>query len=327
MKLKRLAIVGLGSIGRRHFRLIKNAYPEIEIIIVHHGTKCKEESMAHLCVSSIQEAIENNIQAAIISSPTSFHIEQAIELVNSGIHLLIEKPLSNSFDKINELSKLIEKNKTKVLTGYVLRFDTGAMQLKEWLLDKKIGDILHVRIECGSFLPDWRPGQNYLNSVSVSAKLGGGVLTELSHELDYLCWFFGRPIKLYAKLRNTGKLKVDVEDQVDLIVTSKEGYPITVQLDFNRRHPTRICEIQTEHGKLTWNAIDKTTSWEQKDKKTILRKFSFDRDYIYQEQIKNFVDCIENNQEPVCSFEDGVDALKLIIAAYHSNKINQEVII
>ena len=105
MKLTKIAIVGLGSIGRRHLRLIKEIVPDIEVILVRSGKgqSWLEESMADHVVFSIQSAIKMNIQAAIISSPTTFHVEQAVQLVASGIHLLIEKPLSNSMDGVKEL--------------------------------------------------------------------------------------------------------------------------------------------------------------------------------------------------------------------------------
>ncbi len=67
------------------------------------------------------------------------------------------------------------------------------------LFDKSfIGQTLYTSVECGSYLPDWRPGNNYKKSVSAKKDLGGGVLLELSHELDYIRWIFGEIKNIYA---------------------------------------------------------------------------------------------------------------------------------
>ena len=82
MRVNRLAIIGLGSIGRRHLRLVSEIRPDIEIIVVRsgHGFSCREEKEATKIVYSINEAIQEGIQAAIISSPTTLHLKQSLEL-------------------------------------------------------------------------------------------------------------------------------------------------------------------------------------------------------------------------------------------------------
>jgi len=254
-----LAIVGLGSIGRRHLRLISEIRPDIEIIVVRsgHGGECDEESMATKTVYSIGDAIKEGIQAAIVSSPATLHLKQSLELAKNGIHLLIEKPISHTSDRVKELLKIVNENRITTMVGYVLRYDLGAIKFKNWLDNKIKGKILHARIECGSYLPDWRLDQNYRKTVSALPELGGGVLLELSHELDYLHWFFGNPVDVQAQIRNSGTLDINVEDQADLLITSKQGYPITVQIDFNRRHIERKCKVLTTEGELIWDAVIK----------------------------------------------------------------------
>jgi len=329
MKLTKIAIVGLGSIGRRHLRLIKEIAPDIEVILVRSGKgqSWLEESMADHVVFSIQSAIKMNIQAAIISSPTTFHVEQAVQLVASGIHLLIEKPLSNSMDGVKELQKLALNNSCTILIGYALRFDLAARKFKQWLGDKQLGKFLHARIECGSYLPDWRPEQDYRTTVSASKKLGGGVLLELSHELDYLCWFFGKPISVYGQLRNSGELGIDVEDQVDLLMFSEKGFPMTVQIDFNRRRSTRVCNLQTTEGELTWDAIQKSVIWKSANDEKVEENFEFERDYIYIEQMKNFIRSIEKKSDPVVSLQDGINVMELIESVKISNRTGKKIIL
>jgi len=317
-----LAIVGLGSIGRRHLRLISEIRPDIKIIVVRsgHGSACDEEKMAVKITDSIGDAIKEGIQAAIISSPATLHLKQSLELAKNGIHLLIEKPISHTSDRVKELLKIVNENRITTMVGYVLRYDLGAMKFKNWLDNKVKGKILHARIECGSYLPDWRPDQDYRKTVSALPELGGGVLLELSHELDYLHWFFGNPVDVQAQIRNSGTLDINVEDQADLLITSKQGYPITVQIDFNRRHIERKCKVLTTEGELIWDAVNKNVTWKGVNKEQSKYEYNNERNSIYRKQLEVFFDCIENDNDPIVTVKDGINVISLIDAVRNASE-------
>jgi len=329
MKLNCLAIIGLGSIGRRHLRLLSKIRSDIKIIAVRsgHGSECEEEKIASKTVYSIGEAIKYGIQAAIVSSPAILHLEQSLELAKNGVHLLIEKPLSYSLDRTDELLEVVNNNSLIAMVGYVLRYDSGAIEFKNWISNKITGEILHARIECGSYLPDWRPGQNYRKSVSALSELGGGALLELSHELDYLHWFFGKPIDVQAKIRNSGTINVNVEDQFDLLMTSEQGYSILAQVDFNRRYVKRKCTVLTAEGELTWDAVKQNVTWKTVNEGSSSYDYNNERDYIYRTQLEIFIDCIENDNASIVTVEDGINVLRLIDAARDSSKNGYKIIL
>ena len=317
-----LAIVGLGSIGRRHLRLISEIRPDIKIIVVRsgHGSACDEEKMAVKITDSIGDAIKEGIQAAIISSPATLHLKQSLELAKNGIHLLIEKPISHTSDRVKELLKIVNENRITTMVGYVLRYDLGAIKFKNWLDNKIKGKILHARIECGSYLPDWRPDQDYRKTVSALSELGGGVLLELSHEIDYLYWFFGKPKDVQAQIRNSGTLDINVEDQVDLLMTSEQGYCISVQIDFNRRHVERKCKVLTTEGELIWDAVNKNVTWKGVNKEQFKYEYNNERNSIYRKQLEVFFDCIENDNDPIVTVKDGINVISLIDAVRNSSE-------
>ena len=317
-----LAIVGLGSIGRRHLRLISEIRPDIKIIVVRsgHGSACDEEKMAVKITDSIGDAIKEGIQAAIISSPATLHLKQSLELAKNGIHLLIEKPISHTSDRVKELLKIVNENRITTMVGYVLRYDLGAIKFKNWLDNKIKGKILHARIECGSYLPDWRPDQDYRKTVSALSELGGGVLLELSHEIDYLYWFFGKPKDVQAQIRNSGTLDINVEDQVDLLMTSEQGYCISVQIDFNRRHVERKCKVLTTEGELIWDAVNKNVTWKGVNKEQSKYEYNNERNSIYRKQLEVFFDCIENDNDPIVTVKDGINVISLIDAVRNASE-------
>ena len=259
MKVKHIAVVSLGSIGRRHLRLLRKLRPDIEITAIRYGESYNfpEEMLVDRTVYSIQEALKLNIQAAIVSSPATNHLNQGQELAAAGIHLLMEKPLSSTLDGVSEFQKVIKKSEIVCLMGYVMRYDPVAISFFELLQKKHVGDILHARVECGSYLPFWRPGVDYLETVSAKRDLGGGVLLELSHEFDYIRWFFNSIDTVVAEIHNSGTLNVDVEECADIIFKTIQGFPISLHLDFNRQHPCRFCSVQGTAGELTWDATKK----------------------------------------------------------------------
>jgi len=327
MGVSHVAIVGLGGIGCRHLRLLKETRPDIEVTLVRsgHGRKWPEKDLADRTVSSITAAVEKNIQAAIIATPANMHLEQAKELAQAGIHMLVEKPLSHRSDGIDQLIAKVQENEIIGMVGYVFRHHPAAKRFKKLFDAGTLGKPLHARVECGSYLPEWRPEQDYKKTVSASKDLGGGVLLELSHELDYIRWFLGDITEVTAKLYNSGTLEIDVEDSADLILNSKGSVPVSMHIDFNRRHPVRKCEVQGTNGMLTWNVLEQKISWELIGVEARDELFNFGRDFVYREQLSHFLNCIEHGTPPAVTLADGEAVLRLVEAAKISHDTGHRV--
>lgn len=323
--IKRLALAGLGSIGRRHLRMLKVLRPEVEVILVRsgHGRNWPELSLSQETVGSIEEAIAKGIDAAIISSPSSYHIQQAIRFIKAGIPLLIEKPLSHNMDGIPELKDLSDRMQTPILLGYVLRHSTDLSYFGEKLSVNSVGRIVGATIDCGSYLPDWRPEQDYQMTASARADLGGGVLLELSHELDYANWLFGPFKSVEATLINSRALDIDVEDTADLILTGESGSTISVHLDFCRRADAiRKCIVEGSEGCITWDGITRRVSLQHESGKTESWPFTIERDAMFRDQLTHFLSCVEQGDAPKVHLDDGIAVMNLIEAARRSSREN-----
>jgi predicted dehydrogenase len=320
-KVGRLAIVGFGSIGRRHFRLIKQLHSDIEVVLVRSGKGegCQEEAMAYLSVGSADEAIKVGIDAAIISSPASNHLRDAGYFLAEKIPLLIEKPLSSNLDGINQFKLLVDKIKVPVLVGYVLRYSEAARYFYKLVSSEKAGKLHYANIKCSSFLPDWRPGKDYRISVSSKESLGGGVLNELSHELDYANWFFGPFRSVNASLKNSGILGIEVEDKAEIMFYTLANAPISVSLDFSCQTNNRITTLYGSEGTITWDAINQVVRFESTTGQVEQKIFVSTRDDIYLAQLVNFFECIEKKNFTNKSLCDGISVLNLINAARQSN--------
>ena len=322
--IKSVALVGLGSIGRRHLRLLKALRPEVEVILVRssHGQSWPEEDLAKESVSSIDEAIEKNIDAAIISSPAPYHVQQAIQFLKAGIPMMIEKPLSHNMDDIQELKDLSDRIRVPILVGYVLRHSSDLNYFSERVSEKSVGRMISANIDCGSYLPDWRPEQDYRMTTSARKDLGGGVLLELSHELDYANWLFGPFLSVEATLLNSGTLDIDVEDTADLILTSKSGLTISIHLDFCRPDVIRQCTVEGSEGRLSWDGIGHSVRLQRESGETGVWPFTIERDDKFIEQLSHFLFSIEQGDEPKVTLDDGIAVMTLIEAARRSSREN-----
>lgn len=327
MKLTHVAIVGIGSIGRRHLLNLRKLRPDIKITLIRsgYGANYPELELADNIVFELKDAINTGIQAAILSSPATLHVEQGIELANAGIHLLIEKPISHSLQDVDKLIEAVSASNVVGLTGYILRYDPVARAFKDLLQDSRLGQLLHIRVEASSYLPNWRPEQNYRETVSASAERGGGVLLELSHEFDYIRWFFGEISNMTAHLHNSHHLEIEVEECADIVMNTQDSVPISLHLDFHQHHPTRFCFVAGSKGSAKWDAMNNKLIWHAAEEEEEEILFSFERDQLFKDQIIHFLDCIENGAKPLVSLNDALQTLKLVEIARKSSSTGMRI--
>jgi len=319
-------IVGLGSIGQRHLECLREISPDAKIIIwrQYHKEAAVPQG-ADAVVFCLEDALAWQPLAAIVSNPAPMHLEVAIALAEHGIHLLVEKPLSNSLQGVDQLIKLCEEQRLTLMVAYVLRFNESLLFFKQKIQDQLIGRSISVRMEVGQYLPDWRVGVDYKKSVSARRELGGGALLELSHELDYMSWIFGDVYSVQAMIENTSLLDIDVEDLVELTVDMRddngEKTIITVHLDMLQRETKRFCRVIGETGTLEWDAVTGTVRQYQtgtQSWKTLFESNNTQRNSMYRAQLTSFLGCICDASTPVITGCDGRKVLELVQAARES---------
>jgi predicted dehydrogenase len=332
--INKVLIVGQGSIGKRHLRLMRELLQSAEIMVLRHSKTGEIPEFADGYFHTLEEAIIFAPDIAVIANPATLHIETARALAEIGAHMLIEKPISSSIDGVQNIIDHCEKNGTILMTGYNLRFLESLNYFREQLNSNIIGDLLSVRCEVGQFLPSWRPNQDYRNTVSAKSKLGGGVLLELSHEIDYIRWIFGEIHWVLAKLLKQSELEIDVEDTAHLLLGIlgkgiKPSFVATLDLDFLRHDRTRLCTAIGERGSLRWDGIlgevsifrPGGESWE------ILLSEDLNRDDTFLRQLNHFIECIEFGNKPRVSGVEGLEVMKIIEAARISNSLDNKVFV
>jgi len=324
---KKILIVGLGSMGKRHLSVIQKLFPEAKIKILRQS-KGREETRLELDeVSSLDEARQFLPEIIVICNATSEHINTALKFVNSSANFFIEKPISDSTKGIVRLISYLGTTGRVLMVGYNLRYLESLQAFRRHLTEGLIGEPLSVRCEVGQYLPSWRSRKDYRESVSAKRELGGGVLLELSHEIDYLRWIFGEVDWVRATTLRQSELEINVEDTVHLTIgfekrSSNRQLIAILNMDFIRHDTTRSCMVIGEKGSLRWNGISGEVSFFQAGEKTWETLFDNDNgvEGTYILEWQELIRAIEEKRSPAVTGEDGLRVVEIIDAARLSSK-------
>ncbi|MBS1189839.1 MAG: oxidoreductase domain protein [Rhodocyclaceae bacterium] len=322
MAFERVLIAGHGSIGKRHLRIVRDDLPDADIRVLRHQPAATTPDLADGCFSGLADALAFLPQIAILATPAPYHLDAALALADQGCHLLIEKPLAHTSTGVQPLLALARRRGIALQVGYNLRFLPSLARFRELIQAGAIGRVLSVRCEIGQYLPSWRPDTDYRKAVSANASLGGGVLLELSHELDYLRWIFGEVAWVQAWLGRLSNLEIDVEDTAHLTLGFETdgagaGPVAALSLDFLRRDTTRQCLAIGEGGSLRWNAlagsVEQLVAGSSEWEAVFVHRHQRDDSYIAQWHA--FLDGVRNSGAPLVSGDDGLAVLRIIDAA------------
>ena len=325
--ISRILIVGSGSIGKRHLQILRDLIPSATIKFLHHEPLSAKVQSSDGYFTTLSEALRFEPEIAVIANPAPFHLDVTKALHKIGAHVLVEKPLAESNEGISELIALVQSKQNKLTVGYNLRFSPSLINFRELLNENIIGRVLSVRCEAGQFLPSWRPNSKYQETVSAKSKLGGGVLLELSHEIDYLMWIFGQIEWVRATLSKQSDLEIDVEDSAHLVLgfmsdTLGKQNIGSVSLDFVRHDAKRECTAIGETGSLYWNGITGSIELTNAGNLKPIIVFSHPpiKDETYVAEWTDFLSCIESGQPPRVSVQDASNVLDVIAAIRKSAK-------
>lgn len=256
-------LVGSGSIGTRHLNNTIALYPQCQVTVVSRSKTQVDCDNARV-VSSISQAFESIpfFDAAIVATPTSLHVDNALELIIHGVKkIYIEKPVSHTFESIDELNSLATLNNVQAFVGFDMRFDPGLNKVKELLTQQTIGNLVSVQAEVGQYLPDWRPNTNYKEGMSAKVNLGGGVMLDLIHEFDYLLWLLGPFKRIVGLNKNVASLEIETEGISVNLFESETGVLGTLSLDYLQKELNRKSKFVGDFGTIEWNYVSSEVRW------------------------------------------------------------------
>jgi predicted dehydrogenase len=329
-------IAGLGSIGRRHFRnLIALGEKDIVLLRTRKVTLPDAELMGYPVEIDLTEALQKHKpDAVIVANPTSMHLDVALPAAEVGCHILLEKPISHSLERLDILQKTVEKSGSKILVGFQFRYHPTLNKARELIQSKALGKILTAHAHWGEYLPQWHPWEDYRQGYAARADLGGGVILTLTHPLDYVHYLLGDVESLWSLNGHISPLEIDVEDVAEIGLKFRNGAVGGVHVNYFQRPPVHHLEIIGTEGMLRWDNADGILhfykspapfgSYSDRPPALIMESFSppqgFERNQLFVAQTRHFIEIVRGESEPICRLEDGVQALRLALAAYESQQ-------
>jgi predicted dehydrogenase len=314
-------VIGVGSIGERHLRcFLKTDRAKVSFVETNstlRETIAKQYPAAKM-FDDLDDATKVGIYAAVIATPAPSHVPLALEMVNRGIHVLIEKPLAVSFDGIESLRAAVHRQKTLAVVAYVYRAHPALAEMREAIVSGRFGQPLEIVAVAGQHFATYRPA--YAQTYYASHASGGGAVQDaLTHVLNAGEWLVGPIDRIVADAAHQSLTEVDVEDTVHIIARHGRvlgSYSLNQHQAANEVTITVVCEggvARFEYLACSWRSM------QHPDEPWNDHCFGpLHRDELFVRQANSFLDTIEGGSPPLCTLDEGVMTLRSNIAILES---------
>ena len=314
----KVLVVGVGSIGTRHMKNLVKLGHEVYAVDFNSKKLDQIKDSVHGTYVSLHEALEvSNPDAAFICTFSNGHIEPAIECAKAGCHLFIEKPLALSLDDVDDLIRIIEDKNLISMVGCNMRFHPAISYIHSIIeTNPAFFKRLWANLEFGYYLPFAK--SDYKSSYMANRRMGGNLIFDGIHELDYAIWFFGEPAEVFCTKGILSNMIIDTEDYVDMLIKFRSGVACNVHMDYLQHGYSRRCKLVCDKGTIVWDFTSGKIAYTTvESKEWIWKDMDLDIYYnqMYEDEINYFINCINDSKETFNSVKDSLSVLKLALSA------------
>jgi len=314
-------IVGVGSIGERHVRCFQ-ATGRVRLAVCETNDDLRrrvaEQYGVRRSYASLDEALGDRHNAAVIATPAQLHVPMAIRLAQAGLHLLVEKPVSTSLDRIDELQEELRRRGRKAVVAYVLRFHPALHAMKRAIDAGRFGEPVQLVSIAGQHFPTYRPA--YREIYYADHATGGGAIQDaMTHMLNAGQWLVGPVDSLVADAAHQVLEGVAVEDTVGLLARHGRvlaSYSLNQHQAPNEWALTVVCRQGTARFELDahrWRWMTEPDGpWHEETFGPL------QRDTMFVAQAGAFLDCVQDNAPPRCTLDEGIATLRANLATLAS---------
>lgn len=294
MKNLKVCFIGVGSIAKRHIRNLRSICEEKRIALSIDAFRRSPEPVEGVNKIYCNESdVPTDYDAIFITNPTDQHLGALKKFHDNGRHFFIEKPVV-SLDQVDDAKEFLQRKEAIYYVACPLRYNAVIQWIKN---NVKPNDVISVRSISSSYLPDWRPGQDYRQTYSAHKNMGGGVSIDLIHEWDYLTYLFGWPEKIFSMIGKKSDLEIDSDDYA-IYIAEYANMIAELHLDYFGRKTIRKIELFTKEdtilGDIANNKLRFLKSGESID-------FKEERDDYQKRELMCFINLISSD----CALEDG----------------------
>ena len=320
-----ILVIGCGSIGERHLRCFQSTGRAQVTACEANPTLLQKiaETYRVAAVGDWEQALATGkFDAVVICTPAHLHVPMALRALEHRRHLLIEKPLSQSTDRLRELMRARDASERQVAVAYVLQVYPLLLQARAFLQRGELGPVRHVTATSGQYFPGGRPAHtvHYSKTYYRDRKTGGGAIQDaLTHTANWIESVIGPTDSVLCDCAHQVLPEVTVEDTVNL--SARHGdvlvnytlnqfqAPNESTLQFN----TARGSVKIEFHHRRWGVFKLgDTAWDWHEVPPA------DRDGPFIAQANAFLDQIEGQPSRLCSLDAGLQTLRFNLAALAS---------
>jgi predicted dehydrogenase len=313
-------VVGGGSIGRRHLQNVKLLGVD-RLAVVETDPERRTALASELKIDSFEDlnaGLNWSPDFVIVATPTHLHGEQTLAILEKGLPVFVEKPLCHTPTLLQKISDSVERRRVVSLVGCNMRFHPGPAQVKELLDQNRIGRILFARLQAGSYLPAWRPAQDYRTNYAAHEETGGGCILDCIHEIDLAVWYSGNVQSVLCLCGKLSSLEIKTEDVAAMVCRHESGALSEIHLDYVQRTYQRDCQIVGEQGSIFWAFDHGRVRWFDAGRgewTVFSQPPNWDVNQMYVDEMKHFLECVREGRSTVLPIPEAISVMRTAFAA------------
>ncbi|MDA8869501.1 Gfo/Idh/MocA family oxidoreductase [Methylophilaceae bacterium] len=330
IRVKSVLIMGAGSIGQRHIKNLRQL--GIENIVALRSKKGHykklPQSLGVIEVSNMKEAIAHNPEIAVIANPSSLHLDSVRKVAEYVKGIFIEKPLSISSSKCDEIVEILNQHKVVSFVGHNLMFHPIVKNIMKFYDENDIGEIVNIQCQVGQWLPDWHPYEDYKNAYYARKDLGGGAALTLIHEIHLALELAGKPLSVVGEISEYEKLNLDIDTCSDLMIKHHAGAVSQIHLDYLQQPSHRSGLVTYEKGWVAYDFSKNELVGQISDEKikVIWSDKKYDGNQPYIDQLKEFIGFVEEGRvRHKYNALASIDSLKVVDAFFESSLSDKKI--
>lgn len=308
----KLLVNGCGYIGKVHLKtIVTNKLCDVaicEIDPARLAETAKEFGITE-CYSSLDEALRHPFDGVVICTPNFLHLSDMKKCMDAGLDVMLEKPLSSDYATGREMAAYAKEKGKWAFVAYCLRFAPTYAAIRDYVQSGKLGQVFSVRASVAGKKAITDAKTDY----RTQKKLGGGVISDFSHEIDYSLWFVDRPVTGVTAVSATAVHKEwDVADTAEIIISCEGDVAISVHMDFLQPYFGRSIEVYGTKGAIRWRDnepmkvyLEGTDQWTDQDS-------AIDWDKVYLDEMTHYLDCLKNGTRPLVDEQWGCEIMRIV---------------
>lgn len=325
MRDRRVVVVGCGSIGRRHARLLAGrAGVALELcdVSVDNVKRALEETGLRVTYGSFAAALASRPDVMVIATPHGQHADQAVRALRAGCHVLCEKPMSDTLRGARRILRAAQASDRVFSVGFNQHFSPAMRHVRDAIRSGELGNVLHVHWHVGTYITLLNSGSRY------QATMECALFLDYVHQPDLLHWWLGkRPTAVYTAGLRGGDLPLQSNPNVAAVTLEYDGGALaTIHLNYVQFPQRTYCEII---GDKKWLLVDLMNNTMQtgalEGGAETHASFSFERDEMYVAEHQAFLDAIDGKRPPESPAEDAIVAQEMAMATMKSWRLGRRV--